>query len=200
MDLNKYFNTLQPIAVDISLIKNHPDNPRIWNQKAMKLTEKSMKEFGSVEPLLVTQDYVLLSGHARLEILKRQGVEKVNVNVALKPITEKQQKKLLLYLNQNSFKDSSNNFDYDILANDWGLDFLKDDVGLTDWDLGLGVDENKEVEVENLSNKSSCKISFEFDPLMYETILQKIERIKKDNNFKTNELFFLQLLELWKED
>ena len=178
MDLNKYFNTLQPIAVDISLIKNHPDNPRIWNQKAMKLTEKSMKEFGSVEPLLVTQDYVLLSGHARLEILKRQGVDKINVNVALKPLTEKQQKKLLLYLNQNSFKDSSNNFDYDILANNWDIDFLKDDVGLTDWDLGLGIDENKEVEVENLSNKSSCKISFEFDPLMYEAILQKIERIK----------------------
>ena len=147
LNLEKCFDTSRPITIDINLIKEHPDNPRIANDKAMKLLKKSLKEFGTVEPLLVTQDYVLLSGHARLRVMKEQNVKEVVVNVALKPLSIKQQQKLLLYLNQNSLKDSSNFFDYDKLANDWDLDFLKDDVGLTDWDLGLGVSDKEEIDL-----------------------------------------------------
>ena len=194
IELKQLFDLDNIQEIELSKLKKHPSNPRRQTQKGMELLEKSILEFGNAEPLIATHDYFLLSGHQRLFVLKKLGYKTVKVIFAKEGLTQQQQQKLLLYFNQNSFKDSSNAFDFDALGN-WDIDFLKNDVGLTDFDLGLNFENDQENEKEDKNNnESDTSIIFKFDALMYESVSNKIDAIKKENKFKTNEIWLLEAL------
>ena len=65
--------------VDIKKLKSHPKNPRVHPESAIKKLERSIKEFGWTNPILVSKDGYILAGHARLKAAKRAGLEEVPV-------------------------------------------------------------------------------------------------------------------------
>nr|DAK75349.1 MAG TPA: ParB protein [Caudoviricetes sp.] len=56
----------------ISDLIPHKDNPRIFTEKGMKDLDKSINKIGMAQPINITQDGTILSGHARIEALKGQ--------------------------------------------------------------------------------------------------------------------------------
>ena len=65
--------------VDIKKLKPHPKNPRVHPESAIKKLERSIKEFGWTNPILVSKDGYILAGHARLKAAEKAGIEEVPV-------------------------------------------------------------------------------------------------------------------------
>ena len=75
----------------ISDLTPHKDNPRIFTEKGMKDLDKSIIKIGMAQPINITIDGIILSGHARIEALKGQGVEEVDCYVPGRKLTAKEQ-------------------------------------------------------------------------------------------------------------
>lgn len=58
-------------------------------------------------------------------------------------------------------------------------------------------EKNKEVDIDKLDT-SDCKIVFKFDPMMYESVLKRLNTIKEETEFDTKEAVLLSLLENYK--
>ena len=65
--------------IDIDKLKPHPKNPRIHPDSAIEKLERSIKEFGWTNPILVTEENYVLAGHARLKAAKKAGLKEVPV-------------------------------------------------------------------------------------------------------------------------
>lgn len=61
----------------IADIKPHPNNPRIHPDSAIEKLQRSIQEFGFVNPVLLTNDGLLLAGHARIKASTSEGLEHV---------------------------------------------------------------------------------------------------------------------------
>ena len=78
------------------------------------------------------------------------------------------------------------------------IDLSIEDVAFDDLDLKIEVesDETDETENDRINNtEEECKIVFKFDSMMHESVLQRLNAIKKDMDFRTNEAVLLKLLE-----
>lgn len=75
-------------VVKIADLKPYGDNPR-HNNKSARMVAKSIKEFGYINPIIVTEDNIILAGHTRMKALKLLGVTEVDVLV-IKGLTEEQ--------------------------------------------------------------------------------------------------------------
>lgn len=117
----------------ISDLIPHKDNPRIFTEKGMKDLDKSINKIGMAQPINITPDGIILSGHARIEALKGQGVAEVDCYVPDRSLSEKEQKEVLIRMNANIAGIWDNDklstiFNFDDLA-DWGMDNLADIFG-----------------------------------------------------------------------
>lgn len=65
--------------VPIDRLRPHPKNPRIHPESAIDKIERSIREFGWTNPILVSTDGYILAGHARLKAAKQAGIEEVPV-------------------------------------------------------------------------------------------------------------------------
>lgn len=65
--------------VKIDELKPHPKNPRIHPDSAIEKLERSIREFGWTNPVLVSRDGYILAGHARVKAAKKAGIEEVPV-------------------------------------------------------------------------------------------------------------------------
>lgn len=63
----------------INELKPHPKNPRIHPDSAIDKLERSIKEFGWTNPVLVSADGYVLAGHARIKAAKQAGLTEVPV-------------------------------------------------------------------------------------------------------------------------
>ena len=70
---------MQVKTVKISELKPHPKNPRVHPDCAIEKLERSIKEFGWTNPILVSTDGYILAGHARLKAAEKAGIEEVPV-------------------------------------------------------------------------------------------------------------------------
>jgi DNA modification methylase len=61
----------------ISDLKTHPQNPRVHPESALAKLEKSIKEFGWTNPVLLSKDGYVLAGHARLKAAVNAGLTEV---------------------------------------------------------------------------------------------------------------------------
>jgi len=61
----------------IADIKPHPKNPRIHPNSAIEKLQRSIQEFGFVNPILISKDGILLAGHARVKASKEEAHESV---------------------------------------------------------------------------------------------------------------------------
>lgn len=75
-------------VVKISDLKPYFDNPR-HNNKSAKVVAESIKEYGYLNPILVTEDNMVLAGHTRLKAMKLLKQKEIEVLV-IKGLTEKQ--------------------------------------------------------------------------------------------------------------
>ena len=66
-------------TVKISELRPHPKNPRVHPDSAIEKLERSIKEFGWTNPILVSADGYILAGHARLKAAKQAGLKEVPV-------------------------------------------------------------------------------------------------------------------------
>lgn len=66
---------LQIKELPIENLIPHPKNPRIHPDKAIDSIEKSIKEFGWTNPILLSDDGYILAGHARLKAAKQAGIK-----------------------------------------------------------------------------------------------------------------------------
>jgi len=66
-------------TVKINELKPHPKNPRVHPDSAIEKLERSIKEFGWTNPILVSADGYVLAGHARLKAAEKAGIEEVPV-------------------------------------------------------------------------------------------------------------------------
>lgn len=137
-------------------LKPHPSNPRVFTEKGMKDLNKSIDKIGMAQPINITPEGTVLSGHARLFALKQKGVKEVDVYVASRQLTEKEQQEVLIRMNANTAGDwdtemLANLFDQDDLA-EWGLDIPWQEEPLNE----DGDDEEFDIE------KQKVKITFAY--------------------------------------
>jgi len=128
--------------IKINEIKPDPNNPRqIKDEQFKKLCEsiKNNKEFFETRPILVDKTMTIFAGNMRYRAAIEIGLEEVPV--AIMDVTDEKRKEILL-------RDNIQNgeWDYDILANEYDMNFLDD--------LGLDIAFKYENTVENLGDLS----------------------------------------------
>ena len=127
----------------ISEIKINPNNPRILKDEKFKKLVKSIKEFPKMmklRPIIIDNNNIVLGGNMRLKALQELKYKEIP-DEWLKNADEltEDEKKRFIIADNVSFGE----WDYDLLANEWGEDEL------TSWGLDLPVyDEMPEI-IEN---------------------------------------------------
>jgi len=139
-------------------LKPHPDNPRIFTADGMKDLKKSIGSIGMAQPINITQDNVILSGHARWMALKEQGEKEVDVYVPNRTLTHKEEQETLIRMNANiagewDYAIAQNKFDSEDLV-EWGFDMQWEDEPLSPDE----TNEQDEFDIE----KHKVKVTFSY--------------------------------------
>jgi hypothetical protein len=109
--------------VDIKQVRSNPDNPRVIKDYKFKKLVKSIKEFPQMlelRPIVVNKEMIVLGGNMRLRACEAAGLKEVPVIFA-DNLTPEQEIEFVV-------KDNSSfgEWDWDVLANQWNTDNLKD--------------------------------------------------------------------------
>lgn len=86
MELQHIEKELRVVRLDD--LKPYMDNPR-HNNKSAKIVAKSIAAYGYINPIIVTENNIILAGHTRLKALRILGVEEADVLV-IKGLSEDQ--------------------------------------------------------------------------------------------------------------
>jgi len=103
--MEKYHTKLK-----ISELKKWEKNPKKHRDD---LIEKSISEFGYIDDIVVDENNRILSGHGRLEALKKLGYKEVDV-IRVTGLTEEQKEKYALLVNKS------------VEAGGWDLELLEE--------------------------------------------------------------------------
>ena len=124
--------------IDIKKLKHANYNPRKKlnkNDREYQKIEKSIKEFGYVDPIIVNKDFTIIGGHQRHTVLTDLGFNEVECVVL--DVDKKKEKALNIALNK--------------ISGEWDNTILKDlleELDTGDFDMVLtGFDED---ELENM--------------------------------------------------
>lgn len=109
----------------VESLKPHPKNERIFTEDGIKNLNRSISSIGMAQPVNITKDGTILSGHARIMTLKKMGVKTVEVYVPDRELTDKEQEEILIRMNANNAgifdsKKLEQFFDKELLL-DWGM-------------------------------------------------------------------------------
>lgn len=116
-------------TVKISEVKVNPNNPRLIKDDKFKKLVQSVKDFPemlNIRPIVVNKDMIILGGNMRFKACKEAGLKEVPIIIT--ELTDDQQREFLIKDNV-----SGGEWDWDILANEWNADDLKD------WGLDLPI-------------------------------------------------------------
>ena len=122
-------------------------NPRKMSEGEKRDLENSIKEFGTVVPVILnirSRENIIIGGEQRIKIYADLGIEHVECMVPSRELTPKEEKELNLRLNKNTGSWDENllkDFDIDMLLGvgfgDEELQSLFDDVDLTEDDFDI---------------------------------------------------------------
>lgn len=113
-------------TIPIKDLKEHPKNPRKIDKKQMQHLEELVERFGLIDKPIVNTDGIIIGGHQRVKILKKQKMKEVECWVPEQELSESDINDLCIGLNLNQGQ-----FDYDILKDQWDpLDLLR--LGFTE--------------------------------------------------------------------
>jgi DNA modification methylase len=115
-------------------LRPYPGNARSHSRKQIKLIANSIKRFGFINSILVTDDFEVVAGHGRLQAAKSLGLQLIPV-VALSSLSEADKKAIVIADNRIA---ELSDWDRDILAIEYqGLHDLQfDDIEVTGFSLG----------------------------------------------------------------
>ena len=154
MKIHNLIDIANPKIVDLKSLKNHPKNPRKQTDKGMALLRKSVEELGAFRPLIVNNKNQILAGNQLFSILKERGVKAHPCIFPVKDLTDEQEKKIIVMDNSNSFNEASNDFDIDMIEENYG-DILKDfNVSLDDIKIDIQDEEEEESDDLRSSDES----------------------------------------------
>jgi DNA modification methylase len=125
-------------TVKISEVKVNPNNPRLIKDDKFKKLVQSVKDFPemlNIRPIVVNKDMIILGGNMRFKACKEAGLKEVPIIIT--ELTDDQQREFLIKDNT-----SGGEWDWNMLANEWNADDLKD------WGLDLPLDYNEVLEAE----------------------------------------------------
>lgn len=163
----------------ISELKPHPKNPRVHPGSAIEKLERSIKEFGWTNPILVSKDGYILAGHARLKAAEKAGISEVPVIYL--PL---EGAKADAYLIADNKLQDETDWDYEKLK-----DLLKElDTGEFDLELtGFGMDEIEDLMTQlhkpEEKKESKPKVEFKPDFTLEPEILEEIKQSRIFFNF-----------------
>ena len=109
--------------VNIASVKENPDDPRFIKDSKFKKLVKSIKAFPEMlekRPIVVDEDMIVLGGNMRLKACKSAGLFEVWIDIA-EGWSEKQKREFIVKDNVGFGE-----WDWDILANEWDVDQVKD--------------------------------------------------------------------------
>lgn len=95
----------------LSELKEHPDNNQIYSLTDLKELKNSLLIHGQLEPLVITKDLVIISGHRRFNAMKELGFTECDARVeeyesdviALIQFNKQRQKTPVDYINESKF-------------------------------------------------------------------------------------------------
>lgn len=95
----------------LSELKEHPDNNQIYSPTDLKELKESISKYGQLEPLVITKDKVIISGHRRFNAMKELGLPDCDARVqkfdseviALIQFNKQRQKTALDFVNEMKF-------------------------------------------------------------------------------------------------
>ena len=120
-DANKTIipNSLNEHWMPFSSNKDFKKNPRIINEVGLHSLKKSFDEIGFAQPININLDNTILSGHARVQQLLKEGVVEVDCYVPDRQLTPKQEEAVIIRMNKN-------------VAGTWNFEMLKTDFDFND--------------------------------------------------------------------
>jgi len=119
----------------LSELKDYHKNPRQLSKDQYEHLKKSIDKFGLIDKPIVTKDNILIGGHQRVKVLKKDNVKEIECWIAQEELTPKDIEELNIRLNKNT-----GDWDYDILANQWEAKDLLD-WGFTAEELQFDIEE-----------------------------------------------------------
>jgi ParB-like chromosome segregation protein Spo0J len=117
---------------NIKDLKKYAKNPRKLTKEQFKQIKSSIDKFGLIEKPIINLDNTIISGHQRIEILKKDKIKTIECWVPDEQLHPDHEAELCLRMNRNHGE-----FDYDILANEFEVPQLID-YGFTIEELQLG--------------------------------------------------------------
>lgn len=117
----------------------YADNPR-HNNKSAEIVAESIKAYGYISPIVVTDDNIILAGHTRLKALKILGQEEAEV-VSVSGLTEEEIKGFIIA--DNRIGEYSG---WDYTAVDRMVMSMEDDSMMKKMGLSSYADNKKELE------------------------------------------------------
>ncbi len=96
-----YMNNVFSISVEE--IKPHPINSQIYDLSGIEELKKSIESKGLLEPLVITKDKIIISGHRRYEVIKNLGWSSVQVR-RVETLSSDEEIELLIHSNQQRVK------------------------------------------------------------------------------------------------
>lgn len=164
----------------------YSNNPRTLTEKQAEDLKASLSKFNLAEIPAINQDNTILAGHQRLKILQQlgKGGDTVDVRVPDRMLSEKEVQEYNIRSNRNTGE-----WDFDILSNEFDIDNLKE-WGFQDTDFGFSIDGAEDgFELPDGEKEPFQQITFTLADEQAEFIKQKIDGIKKTDNFKYCETF-----------
>lgn len=125
--------------VKLSQIKLNPDNPRRISETDMARLVKSLTEFPEmmdIREIVVDENFVCMGGNMRTLALRKAGAKECVAKVVT-GLTKEQKREFVIKDN-----GSMGEWDFDLLANDWG------DLPLVDWGIDLPEEWLKDPETD----------------------------------------------------
>ena len=181
--------------VNISEVKENPDNPRYIRDSKFKKLVKSIKEFPEMlekRPIVVDENMVVLGGNMRLKACKSAGLFEVWIDKAV-GWTE-QQKREFVVKDNVGFGE----WDWDILANDWNSNQLEDwglDLWKEDEDYNGNENDTDVNYLENYLNNETGVFKISFDQDQYKNVVERFDKIMNKENLNNHSEVLIFLLE-----
>lgn len=168
---------------ELSKLKPYDKNPRIITEIGLKQLEESFDEIGMAQPININIDGTILSGHARFKQLLKEKAKIVDVYVPDRKLSAKEEEAVIIRMNKNT----AGTWDYDILANQFELEDLKN-WGFTDQDFNINeFENNSNLSNQNLETESLIKSEVPKEHLndaaylWIEEVYDQIQVLKKAN-------------------
>ena len=86
-------------------------NPRKLTETQEKHLTDSITKFDVADPIVINDNNIVIGGHQRIKILKKMGIDEVDVRVPSRTLNSNEEKELNLRLNKNSGE-----WDFDLLV------------------------------------------------------------------------------------